>query len=81
MIAAKLHMEGTPVHTPVSLQSGQLLSEVLYLYLPLLSGNMCLKLLRQKNNNSAHHHIHHIKTTTERQSKYPNFHESPFSAH
>ena len=56
MIAAKLHMEGTPVHTPVNLQSGQLLSEVLYLYLPLLPGNMCLKLLRQKNNNSAHHH-------------------------
>ena len=42
-------------HTPVSLQSGQLLSEVLYLHLPLLPGNMCLKLLSKINNNSAHH--------------------------
>ena len=55
MIAAKLHVEGTPVHTPVSLQSGQLLSEVLYLHLPLLPGNMRLKLLSKINNNSAHH--------------------------
>ena len=52
-----LNCENFPIYgIPVSLQSGQLLSEVLYLHFPLLPGDVCLKLLRKIHNKLAHHH-------------------------